>query len=238
MKTYLGFRLARTLPTRSLVVVPRGQPLWGQAEFLVQGPHVPFAVKQVQGGVEVSPADGTTPTWVRVSAPDSQTRRFSFVVERTDTHENVIVRGLVFSADWDLEFYAWDQANRDQLNRPADWLKVAAGPPLAARKSAHMDFDWGLRAPALNAPRDHFALVATTKLELPVCRYELWATADNGVRVFIDGIQRIDFNIWLPDQSTSNLAEVQLESGEHSFRVEYYESRDHARVRVGLRPLE
>jgi hypothetical protein len=144
----------------------------------------------------------------------------------------------VFRADWEMRFYAWDQTNRDTLNRPADWAKLAAGSPLAERKSAHLDFDWGLRAPVRNAPRDHFALIATAKLELPAGEYELWATADNGVRVFVDGIGRIDTNAWLPDQSTSNVAELRLESGEHSFRVEYYEFRDHARLRVGLRPQE
>jgi formylglycine-generating enzyme required for sulfatase activity len=238
MKTYLGFRLARTLPPKSLVVVPRGQPLWGQAEFLVQGPGIPFAINQVQGGVQVLPAGGTTPACVRVTAQDGQARRFSCVIERTDTHQAVTVRGLVFSADWNLQFYAWDQANRDELNRPADWAKLLAGPPLATRTARHMDFDWGLLAPAPTVPRDQFALVATTEVSLPAGKYQLWATGDNGVRVFIDGIQRIDFNVWLPDKSPPNLVEVQLEGREHSLRVEHYESRDAARVRVGLRPLE
>jgi len=238
MKSYLGFRLAQTLPTRSLVVIPRGQPLWGQAEYLVQGPGIPFTVQQVHGDVEVSPASGTTPTRLRVTSPDGRARRFSCVVERADTHEAVTVEGLAFTAEWDLEFHAWEQPNRDELNRPSNWAALIAGPPLAARKSARLDFDWGLLAPARNVPRDHFVLVATTKVTLPAGRYELWATADNGLRVFVDGIQRIDFNVWLPDQSTSNLAELHVDGGEHSFRVEHYESRDHARVRLGLRPLD
>ena len=84
-----------------------------------------------------------------------------------------------------------------------------------------------------------FAAVATTNIELPAGKYELWAGVDNGVRVFVDGVKRIDVHVGVPvPEETSNIAEVQLDSGEHTFRLEYYEVDGPAELHFGIWPLK
>jgi tetratricopeptide (TPR) repeat protein len=51
--------------------------------------------------------------------------------------------------------------------------------------------------------------------------YRLSATADDGVRVWIDGQQAID--AWYPQASTTKDGVIELEAGEHEIKVEYFQ---------------
>jgi formylglycine-generating enzyme required for sulfatase activity len=237
--TSFGFRVARNLPTTSLRMIRRSRTAWDEAEFLVDGSEAPFVIRDVRGDVEVLPRQGTTPAWIRVSARDRQTRPFSFVVQRTDTGETATARGILFSADWEVKFYRWSRTGPDELNPPADWEEVVAGEPLAVQRITQVDLEWNSRAPLEGVPPDHFAAVATTKLELPAGKYELWAGADDGVRVFVDGVKRMDVHMHVPlPERTSNLIEVRLDGGEHSFRLEHYEVNGLAELHFDIRPLK
>jgi formylglycine-generating enzyme required for sulfatase activity len=88
-----GFRVARTLATPALAVSRGGQaPVW-RATFRVRGPGTAFAVRDVQGDIEVSPPAGTAPALLTVTGAEPAARPFSFRVAAAGGGEAIHVAG-------------------------------------------------------------------------------------------------------------------------------------------------
>jgi formylglycine-generating enzyme required for sulfatase activity len=232
-----GFRIAKTIQGGVLsppleIRLDRQAAAGKQTQYRILGADKPFVIRDVQGGVQITPSKGQAPALVKVVAPDRKTRPFSFVVERTDTGQTVVATGLLFSSDWDVKFYAWKPA--DGVTPPTDWEKVVAAPPLDQQTHPVLDIDSGQAASGTSVPSDSFAAVATTEIDLPAGRYDLWAVADDAARVFLDGRKLID--LWSPGGS-SQLIEVQLSEGRHTVRAEYYQINGTAKLQVGIQPF-
>ncbi|HVC93095.1 MAG TPA: right-handed parallel beta-helix repeat-containing protein [Pirellulales bacterium] len=213
-------------------LVPESTVFWNEAELRVLGPEVKYQIKEIEGGVNVTPLGGTLPAVLRVTAPDRKLREFSFIVELPERGESLPVRGLLLFADWDVKFYGWKGVGPQKP--PADWDEVLDGPVLEERKLGKLDFAWGGGAPSDKVPADHFATVSTTDLELPAGRYELRTVSDDGVRVSIDGRLAIDNWTWHPP--VMDRAEVDLEQGPHAIRIEHFEIDGVAQLQFSLTP--
>lgn len=213
-------------------VVPQSAVFWNEASLRVLGPEISFAVGGIEGGVAVSPQTGKLPATLNVMAPDRKMREFSFEIDVPDRKERIEVNGLLLFADWDVKFYGWKRVGPQKP--PADWDEVLAGPVLAERNLSTIDFAWGGGAPAERVPAEHFATVATTELELPAGRYELRTVSDDGVRVIVDGRKAIDNWTWHPPRE--DLADVDLQAGRHSIRIEHFEIDGVAQLQFWLRP--
>lgn len=101
--------------------------------------------------------------------------------------------------------------------------------PRLTRSDATVNFDWGTGSPAGDLPRDRFSVRWTATQYLTGGTYRFYATADDGVRVWVDGDLAIDQ--WHDASGITYTAERTLSTGNHAFRVEYYENEGNARVR-------
>ncbi len=112
------------------------------------------------------------------------------------------------------------------------------GPPAVSRTDANVDFDWGRGSPDPAVPVDHFSARWAGRLG-PVPAdgggRVLSATADDGVRVWLDGKPVIDR--WLPQAGVTTDAPAPLVAGHtYDLRVEYNELTNDALCRLSWRP--
>jgi beta-glucosidase len=87
-----------------------------------------------------------------------------------------------------------------------------------------VSFDWGVGSPAAEIPVDNFSARWTGKLVAPVSGiYALGATADDGVRVYLDG--KLIAEDWTQHAPRTVTGQVTLEAGRaYDVKVEYFEA--------------
>lgn len=119
-----------------------------------------------------------------------------------------------------------------------EYWNVVAGPSPAipdgaanmTYTSSEINFNWGTSSPAPGAINvDGFVVRWTQTLALDAGTYYFSATADDGVRVYIDGTMII--NGWLDQSPTTYSATRSVTAGSHEVKVEYYENGGGAEVR-------
>jgi hypothetical protein len=82
-------------------------------------------------------------------------------------------------------------------------------------------YSWGSTGPGNGLPDDNFSARWTGNFNFNAGTYTFTATADDGIRVWLDGNLIID--AWIDQPPTTYQATRTLSSGEHSIKVEYYE---------------
>lgn len=78
-----------------------------------------------------------------------------------------------------------------------------------------------MASPAVFIPNDHWSATWTRNIRLRQGTYRVTASADDGLRVFINDIAVIDE--WHISSGQTYVAEISLPEGVHFFRVEYFE---------------
>ena len=114
--------------------------------------------------------------------------------------------------------------------------RTLGGSPTVTRPEAAIDFDWGGSSPDPAIPVDNFSARFTQTKSYAAGTYQFTATADDGVRVFVDGVLVIDH--WVDQPPTTYSANHFLTEGEHAVVVEYYENGGGAVVREEERAVE
>lgn len=86
-----------------------------------------------------------------------------------------------------------------------------------------LNFDWGTGSPGAGCgvPADNFSARWTRSVSLAAGTYRFSATADDGVRLWVDGVLRIDR--WIDQGPTTYTADVTLGAGSHNLQMDYYE---------------
>ena len=107
---------------------------------------------------------------------------------------------------------------------------MPTGSPTVSRSEPAIDHDWGTGSPASAISIDHFVARWTRSMSLVPGIYELTVTADDGVRLSVDGERVIDK--WVDQGATSYTAEVVIDGGPHSVAMEYYENTGDAVARL------
>ncbi len=98
-----------------------------------------------------------------------------------------------------------------------------AGSPALTRADAAVDFEWGDGAPGDGVAADNFS--ARWTKNLPVAEdatYKFTATADDGVRLYVDGQKVLDK--WTTQSRTALSVTRQLTAGSHQIVLEYFEA--------------
>jgi beta-glucosidase len=110
------------------------------------------------------------------------------------------------------------------------------GAPALTRDEKAVDFDWGMNSPAPGVPADDFSARWTGKLVPPVSgKYRLGATADDGLRVYLDG--KLIVEDWTEHAPTTRTGEVTLEAGRsYDLKFEYFEGRIGAVAKLVWQP--
>jgi beta-glucosidase len=110
------------------------------------------------------------------------------------------------------------------------------GAAVLTRDEEAVDFDWGMNTPAPGVPADDFSARWTGKL-IPVVsgKYRLGATADDGLRVYLDG--KLIVEDWTEHAPTTRTGEVTLEAGRsYDLKFEYFEGRIGAVAKLVWQP--
>ena len=97
------------------------------------------------------------------------------------------------------------------------------GQPADVRTDEQVNFDWGRYKPAPHVGENNFSVRWTGKLTPAESgTYRLGATADDGVRLYLDGQLLID--AWKSNPTKTVTKEVNLEAGRaYDVRMEYYQ---------------
>jgi hypothetical protein len=97
------------------------------------------------------------------------------------------------------------------------------GTLVSTRNDAAINFDWGPNAPFPGMPADHFSVrwIGDFNFNNPGS-YRFTTTADDGVRVYVDGNLIVDK--WFDQGPTTYTSDVNLTSGVHRIRMDYYEN--------------
>ena len=210
-----------TTPAPQPAATNRGQ-VTGDFVNVRQGPSTAYAVLSVaQGGVRFTirgqNADGN---WLRIRLDSGiegwMSRAFTDFTGTMPFVREVVLPAVVAPApailNWRGEYFA---------NR------TLAGAPVLVRNDVNLKFDWGFAAPASNVPADDFSARWTRNMVFPAGTYRFFVTADDGVRVWIDGEQVIDE--WRDFSArTFSVERTFASSASHAFRVEYYEHTERA----------
>lgn len=106
---------------------------------------------------------------------------------------------------------------------------LLAGTPTFVRNDQSVSFDWGLGAPAPGIPADNFSVRWTGTFFFPAGSYRFSAYADDGIRLYLDGILLInEWHIWQDQVYASEFRN--LGQGRHTVTVEYTDFGGQARV--------
>lgn len=111
------------------------------------------------------------------------------------------------SSSWTAEYF-----NNTTLTGPAALIRTEQKP----------GGEWGYGSPAPGVVADNFSVRWTTTAFLNGGTYQISVRADDGVRVYVDGVLYI--NQWQQSAGRFYQANIPLAAGTHTFVVEYYEA--------------
>ncbi len=108
-----------------------------------------------------------------------------------------------------------------------------AGTPVFVLNEASPSHNWGNGSPSPLLPADFFSARWTSVQNLGAGVYQITVRADDGVRVFVNGVAYI--NEWRPSPGNIYTAYVTLPAGQHTFVVEYFETTGAAYLEYDLK---
>jgi hypothetical protein len=122
---------------------------------------------------------------------------------------------------------------------PSQWKasyfanQTLSGTPAGERCEATIDYDWGLSGPAgVGVGSDNFSARWVRTQAFAAGSYTFTATADDGIRVYLDGALVIDQ--WKDQSATTYTASRPVTAGDHEVKVEYYENGGDAVAKAGV----
>lgn len=108
--------------------------------------------------------------------------------------------------------------------------KDLSGTPVDTRIDGKIHFDWGAGSPSAAVNSDGFSALWTAINTFEAGTYRFTATADDGVRVYVDGALVVDN--WNVQPATESSGEIALAAGSHTIQVRYFEESGIASIYV------
>ena len=102
--------------------------------------------------------------------------------------------------------------------------------PELARNEEAVDHDWGVGSPGGSIGANRFVARWTRTMSFAPGDYEFTVTADDGVRLSVDGVLVIDK--WIDQAPTTYRTTLPLDGGPHEIVMEYYENGGGATARL------
>lgn len=100
--------------------------------------------------------------------------------------------------------------------------RTLSGSPIVVRGEAEINHEWAGGSPDPQIGADNFSVRWTKTFTTAQGTYTFSTTADDGIRVFLDGTVVIDN--WRDQPPTTHTVQVPLSEGSHTVVVEYYEN--------------
>jgi hypothetical protein len=110
-----------------------------------------------------------------------------------------------------------------------------AGAPTLVRNDTAVNFDWAEGSPDPAIPINGFSARWTRALPFAAGRYRFTVAADDGVRLFVDGMLLI--NQWRDQPVTTYSVDWDMSAGNHTLIMEYYENTGYALARLTWAPV-
>jgi len=111
-----------------------------------------------------------------------------------------------------------------------------SGTPKISRTEQAVNFIWNDGSPDPAIPIDHFSARFTKVETLTSGNYEFTVTADDGVRLYVDGVLLIDK--WIDQPSTTYKTTRNLADGSHNIVLEYFENAGGAVVALDFAKVD
>lgn len=212
------------------------------------------------GGPSGLPTDGFSARWSKYVDVAAGTYRFTATADdgvRVYVDNSLIINqwsdhpAQTFTADVALsaghhqvvvEFYensgfavaklTWGAKPNDIVNWKGEYFnnRTLTGSPTLVRDDANINFNWGAGAPANGLPADNFSVRWSRTLNFPAGSYRFTTTADDGVRLWVNGHLLVDQ--W-KDQAAATYSGVIYLSGNALVQMEYYENGGLALAQLG-----
>ncbi len=109
-----------------------------------------------------------------------------------------------------------------------------SGTPVLQRSEPEINYDWHGGSPDSAVQTDHFSARWTRYLDLDPADYRITATADDGVRVLLDG--DLIISAWNDHSALTYTVDRRL-SGHHQLTMEYYENETDAVAKLSVTAL-
>jgi photosystem II stability/assembly factor-like uncharacterized protein len=119
--------------------------------------------------------------------------------------------------------------------------QTLSGVPALVRDdgAAGLSFDWGTGSPSSSCGigGDHFSVRWTRTVDFAAGTYRFQTRTDDGVRLYVDGVLKIDKWIDRGAPPAPDSVDVTLGAGNHALRMEYYENGGLASAELSWQPL-
>ncbi len=140
--------------------------------------------------------------------------------------------------NWDVKWYRWF-SDSDPI-KDYGQIKYLTGntQPFKNEISKNINYTWWGEV-GKQMPADSFITIATSTINVQKGNYQLGITADDLVRVYVDGKLVIDFwdiKKYVYDEDTHHDAIVEL-VGKHEIRIEHLENGGYATLIFTLKPI-
>lgn len=109
------------------------------------------------------------------------------------------------------------------------------GTPALQQTESDLNYDWGDGSPHPIVDNENFSAEWVRDVQLGAGNYRFTATMDDGMRVWVDGVQVIDS--WTDSQVHSVTGDIYLQAGSHQIRVNYYETGGKAVAKLNWQQL-
>jgi hypothetical protein len=111
-----------------------------------------------------------------------------------------------------------------------------SGTAVLQRSEANLDYDWGAGSPAPGiVNNDQFSARWTRYVDFTAGTYRFTATADDGIRVWLDN--ELIINDWSDHPARTVTADRTVTAGHHLITVEYYENGGLAVAKLNWAPV-
>lgn len=217
--------------------------------FDVLGPKGSWKITGSQDVKNISQSSGTFPAQITAqkNGDDVQLQLSYTGGTFTDAFGNTQTGGKARSFSfrdykpavmWNVNWYKWDTAHNPNNNYPAFRAFIDTAVTIKTEQVKQLNYTWwGVVGKQL--PADSFATVATATITVKKGAYQLGVTADDLVKVYVDGrlvIDAWDVSKYVYDEDAHHSTLIQL-GGTHRIRIEQAENSGFATLLFSLRPL-
>ena len=223
----------------------------GLMNFEILGPKGKWKIKNSKGIDNISAQSGKFPaaiTAIKSSNTEETLIELEYVGPNFTTQLGEIIpaqKPFLFSyyefnptLNWNVSWYKWDEQHNPNKDY-SSFQRLLNNSPLLSTNTNKLEYTWWGEI-GKNLPADSFATVATTNINLPKGKYELAVTADDLVKLYINGKLLIDFwdtSKYVYDEDAHHSAIVELE-GKHDIRIEHVENSGFATLMFTIKPIK